>query len=194
VQELFLLAGLGNPGFRYKNTRHNIGFMVINRLLELEKVRAAKAYQGLTLLAGIEANAKSILLAKPLTYMNRSGSAIAVIARDRQIAPEKMLIIYDDIALPFGLLRLRKKGSSGGHKGMQSIIEHLQTEEIPRMRIGIGQAPDAKGLVDFVLRSFSAAEKKKLSSILDRAAQAAFSCIEQGIEKTMNLFNAPEIT
>lgn len=180
-----LVAGLGNPGREYQRTRHNVGFMVLDRLAAdaqlpwdySEKWGAAWAKT-------------NVILIKPATYMNRSGQPLAAIANFYKIAASEILVVLDDFALPLGRLRLRAQGSSGGHNGLESVFEHFGTEEIARLRIGIGAAPSA-GAVDYVLGRFFEEEKPILDAAIRRAADAVNCVIDKGLDAAMNVFNKP---
>ncbi|HEX4666816.1 MAG TPA: aminoacyl-tRNA hydrolase [Chthoniobacterales bacterium] len=178
-----LVAGLGNPGREYQRTRHNVGFMVLDRLAadaQLPWEYAEKWKAGW---------AKSdVILVKPATYMNRSGEALAAIANFYKIAAEEILVVLDDFALPLGRLRLRTQGSAGGHNGLESILEHFGTDAVPRLRIGIGSAP-TQGATDYVLSRFFEEEQPLLNSALRRAADAVKCAIDKGLIAAMNLFN-----
>jgi PTH1 family peptidyl-tRNA hydrolase len=178
-----LVAGLGNPGREYQRTRHNVGFMVLDRL---------------TADAGLPWNysekwgaawAKSdVLLVKPATFMNRSGQPISAIANFYKIAAEEILVVLDDFALPLGRLRLRAQGSSGGHNGLESVCEHFGTESIPRLRVGIGAAP-IEGATDHVLGRFFEEEQPLVDATIRRAAEAVKCAVDKGLIAAMNLFN-----
>ena len=180
-----LVAGLGNPGREYQRTRHNVGFMVLDRLAAdaqlpwdySEKWGAAWAKT-------------NVILIKPATFMNRSGQPLAAIANFYKIAASEILVVIDDLALPLGRLRLRAQGSSGGHNGLESVFEHFGTEEIARLRIGIGAAPSA-GAVDYVLGRFFEEEKPILDAAIRRAADAVNCAIDKGLFAAMNVFNKP---
>ncbi len=180
-----LVAGLGNPGREYQRTRHNVGFMVLDRLAAdarlpwdySEKWGAAWAKT-------------DVILVKPAAFMNRSGQPISAIANFYKIAPEEILIVVDDFALPLGRLRVRAKGSSGGHNGLESIFEHFGTEEVPRLRVGIGTAP-SQGAVDYVLGRFFEEEQPLLDATIKRAAEAVKCAVDKGLFAAMNLFNQP---
>jgi len=180
-----LVAGLGNPGREYQRTRHNIGFMVLDRLAvdaQLPWEFSAKWNAGW---------AKSdVILVKPATFMNRSGEAVAAIANFYKIAAEEVLVVLDDFALPLGRLRLRAQGSSGGHNGLESVFEHFGTESVPRLRIGIGAAP-AQGATDYVLGRFFEEEQPLLDATIRRAADTVKCAIDKGLIAAMNLFNQP---
>lgn len=179
-----LIVGLGNPGPEYERTRHNIGFMVLDRLAadsRLKWERSAKwgAYW---------AKGDPALLLKPMTYMNRSGAPLAAVSQFYKIAPEEILAVFDDIALPLGRLRLRLEGSTGGHNGLDSIITTLGTDKIPRLRIGIG-APPWEGAVDYVLGRFFEEEMPVVEKAVARAAEAVKWSIDKGVVSAMNTFN-----
>jgi len=179
------VVGLGNPGPQYERTRHNLGFLAVDRYLQLygEAFRPLEAEQAA--LFGSE----GVLIAKPLTYMNRSGLAVLEICERFGLSPKQLLIVYDDVALPFGVMRARAKGGSGGHHGMESIIEALGTEEIPRLRLGIGTDPLPEDLTEYVLSEFSPDEREALDGFLTRAAQAIDRFLWRDIEAVMNEFN-----
>lgn len=178
------VAGLGNPGREYERTRHNIGFLVLDELakrggfsLHLEKKWRAEI--------AVEAG---IFFCKPLTFMNLSGESIASVAAFYKILPSQMLIVLDDVALPLGRLRMRLSGSAGGHNGLQSIVEHLGTTEVPRLRVGIGAATD-KGLSDHVLGRFEREEWPLVEQTVARAVEAIETAQKSGAETAMNIFN-----
>ncbi|MBI3554282.1 MAG: aminoacyl-tRNA hydrolase [Elusimicrobia bacterium] len=177
-----LVVGLGNPGERYARTRHNVGFRFVERLAD---DAPWKDFRGL----GRFARTDALLLAEPLTFMNESGSFVQSFAAFHKIEPREILVCYDDVALALGRLKVRPSGSSGGQKGMLSIIDTLGTEEIPRLRLGIGPQPAGWDSADFVLSRFGAAEEKALPEILDRAAQAVNLVLNEGIAAAMNRFN-----
>ncbi len=184
-----LIVGLGNPGDEYTDTRHNLGFMVIDRLhRELHAPRFRTECQALVAPASLD---QAVLkLVKPQTYMNLSGNAVAALARKYDVVPEDMVIIFDDIALPFSKIRLRRKGSQGGHNGVQSIIEKLGTMNFPRLRIGIH--PLHRRVLDtsrFVLSSFTKSERAELDSILAQASEAIQTTVREGIDRAMAKFN-----
>ena len=180
---LRLLVGLGNPGREYRDTRHNVGFILLDRLAARERVdfRAEKSWQAEIARAG------DLLLCKPLTYMNLSGRAVRPLSQFYKIEPAQTLVILDDMALPLGKLRFRRHGSAGGHNGLQSIIDHAGTSAVPRLRIGIGSADhDA---VDHVLGRFALEEKAALEQSLDRALEAIDCARTHGLEAAMNAYN-----
>ncbi len=180
-----LIAGLGNPGREYQRTRHNVGFMVLDRLAADANLRwdfSSKWNAGW---------AKSdVIMVKPATFMNRSGQAVAAIANFYKIAASEVLVVLDDLALPLGRLRVRAQGSSGGHNGLESVIEHFGTEAVPRLRIGIGAAP-SHGAVDYVLGRFFEEEQPLLDATIKRAAEAVKCAVDKGPIAAMNVFNQP---
>lgn len=180
-----MIVGLGNPGRAYAHTRHNVGFDTIDILARRRGVRVVSR-QCLALVGKFESDGQDVLLVKPQTYMNDSGSAVGRLARKHGVPPENIIVVCDDIDLPLGAIRIRRKGSSGGHKGMQSIIDHLHSSEFPRIRIGIGRSGDA---IDHVLSRFSRSERAIIDETLQSAADAIEMILGQGIEAAMNAFN-----
>lgn len=180
-----LIVGLGNPGREYRDTRHNVGFMIADRLAARARVefRVEKGWQ-----AGV-AKCGDLLLTKPLTFMNLSGQSVRQLTQFYKIATEEILVILDDMALPLGKLRFRPGGSAGGHNGLQSVIDHLGTSEIPRLRIGIGAAPGAAEAVGHVLGRFALEEREALEQSLDRALSAISCAQETGLAAAMNAYN-----
>ncbi|HEV2474566.1 MAG TPA: aminoacyl-tRNA hydrolase [Chthonomonadales bacterium] len=182
-----LIVGLGNPGREYAGTRHNVGFEVIERLAERHSIpvgrRAFRSVVGSGSLAG-----RSVILARPMTFMNLSGEAVAAICRYYNIAPQNVIVILDDVALPLGKLRLRLKGSAGGHNGLSSVLERLDTTAVPRVRIGVGSA-GSRGLVDHVLSRFRSGELEIITPIYEVAADAVEYALAHGFEAAMNRFN-----
>ncbi|RMH74204.1 MAG: aminoacyl-tRNA hydrolase [Gemmatimonadetes bacterium] len=187
-----LVAGLGNVGRKYEQTRHNIGFMVVDALSQTLQC-SFRMGKGAYSIASGTYKGETLHLLKPLTYMNRSGLAVSQAMRYYDLTPQDCLIIYDDIHLPLGELRLRGKGSAGGHNGISSIIQALQTPEFPRLRVGIGQ-PEHQALTDYVLAPFSKTEQAELPQIIQVSQDAVFHYVEYGLEKTMSLFNRQHLT
>ena len=180
---LRLIVGLGNPGREYRETRHNVGFMIVDRLAARERApfRTEKSWQAEVARAG------DLLLCKPLTYMNLSGQAVRPLSQFYKLDPAQMLIVLDDMALPLGKLRLRPDGSAGGHNGLKSILEHFGTQAVPRLRVGIGAAEgEATG---HVLGRFTLEENAALAQSLDRAVEAVDCLRAHGLEAAMNAFN-----
>ncbi len=185
-----LIAGLGNPGSEYAGTRHNAGFEVVDRFLarhakmfRRRSAHAAEAWEG-----GFAGN--SLILLKPLTFMNLSGEAVAPVMRGEKLLPEEILVVYDDMDLPVGRIRLRPNGGSAGHNGMKSVIEALGTEKFPRMRIGTGMEGAGRD-PDYVLSGFDGELKKVYDGSLDRAADALELYLRRGLQAAMNLCNPP---
>lgn len=178
---LRLVVGLGNPGPKYARTRHNAGFRLLDSLGE----GPWRDFQGL----GRVARREALLLAQPLTYMNESGRFVESLARFHKLRPDELLVCFDDVALPLGRLRLRPAGSSGGQKGMQSIIECLGTSEIPRLRLGVGPQPPGVDSTDFVLGRFTREEEAALEEVLARGREAVLMAASLGLEPAMNRCN-----
>jgi PTH1 family peptidyl-tRNA hydrolase len=178
-----LLVGLGNPGREYSVTRHNVGFMVLDRLATAmgAAFRADKKWKADLAVAG------DVFLLKPKTYMNLSGESVSEIARFYKIEPARVLVVLDDMALPLGRLRIRERGSHGGHNGLRSILEHLGTHDVPRLRVGIGEAPDAA--TGHVLGRFAVDERPLVAQSLDRAVEAVRFAQENDLPSAMNRFN-----
>lgn len=186
---MYVIAGLGNPAGKYEKTRHNAGFDVIDRLADKYNIkitdRKHKALCGTGIIAG-----EKVLLVKPQTFMNLSGESIGAILNFYKIEPEtNLIVIYDDISLAPGKLRIRKKGSAGGHNGIKSIIAHVKTQEFQRIKVGVGEKPPGWDLADYVLGHFSKEERKLAEDAFDRAADAVEYMIKGETDKAMNLFN-----
>lgn len=182
------IIGLGNPGREYEETRHNIGFIIAAELAKRAgvKIRPGK---GSYYLGRANIKGKSVMLALPTTYMNRSGIAVKQVLENEELAPEEILIVMDDFELPFGQLRIRKTGSGGSHNGMSDIVERLDDQNIPRLRIGIGNPPERMDPADYVLSRFSPSERKELPDIVISAVLAIETAILDGIDAAMNEFN-----
>lgn len=188
---MYIIAGLGNPGKEYMGTRHNVGYETVDRLakrynLKMNKLKFNSVYDELSV------NGEKVVLLKPVTYMNRSGIAIAEAMSFFKVPIENLIVIYDDIDIPLGTLRIRPHGSSGTHNGMKSIIKSLGSEKFPRLRIGIGRNPDMD-LADFVLQKFSQSERDKLEPILNTVAEAVICIIEKDLDTAMQNFNIKTI-
>lgn len=191
-QPVFLLVGLGNPGREYRENRHNVGFMVLDRLAETLEVKLTRVQNKALYGSGSLGDAK-VILAKPQTYMNLSGEAVAGLSRFYKVPLDNSLIIHDDIDLPFGVLRLRPGGGSAGQKGVQSIIDRIGSQDFPRMRFGIGRPSGSKGGAGYVLKNFSRDEQKELIFIIDQAVSAARLFITDGLEAAMNRYNGTHL-
>ena len=186
-----LIVGLGNPGREYRETRHNVGFMIVDEIARRHGLSWAMApSQVPDAFVTKRYGTDPLLLAKPLTYMNRSGDAVATLARYYDIAPADLLIVIDEAALPFGKLRARPRGSAGGHNGLKSIVERLGTQEFPRLRLGVGRGDGRRDLADHVLATFEPEERTELESVIARAADAAEMFAVEDIFKVMNVYNA----
>lgn len=183
-----LVAGLGNPGPEYEQTRHNIGFHVVDRFL----ARFGSTWERSTKWDAVSAKCGEALLVKPMSFMNRSGHPLFAVAQFYKIEPQEILVVLDDFALPLGRVRIRPNGGSGGHNGLESIIAQFGTEEIPRLRLGIGAAP-GEGSIDYVLGRFFEEEKPLVRSTIDRAVDAVKCAIDNGLVSAMNTFNKPDL-
>lgn len=186
---MYVIAGLGNPTAKYEKTRHNVGFDVIDRLSEKYNIRVSdnrhKALCGTGIIEG-----EKVLLVKPQTFMNLSGESIGAILNFYKVEPEtNLIVIYDDISLEPGRLRIRKKGSAGGHNGIKNIIAHAGTQEFLRIKVGVGEKPQGWDLADYVLGRFSKEDREKVEDAFDRAVEAVSYMIKGEADKAMNLFN-----
>jgi peptidyl-tRNA hydrolase, PTH1 family len=185
---MFIIAGLGNPGREYAGTRHNVGFAAIDELADHYRIgvdcEKHKALIGKGMIEG-----EKVILAKPLTYMNRSGDSLREILSYYKLPPEQLLVIYDDIDLAVGQLRIRGKGSAGGHNGMKSIVAGVGSEAFPRIRVGIGAKPPRMDLADYVLGHFPGEELPEIRDGIEQAAEAAAMIVQGEIAEAMNHFN-----
>lgn len=186
---MYLIAGLGNPTKEYDKTRHNVGFSVIDVLADRYRIdiseKKHKALCGRGVIEG-----QKVLLLKPQTFMNLSGESIRAAADYYKIEPEEMIVIYDDISLDPGQLRIRLKGSAGGHNGIKNIIANLGTQDFPRIKVGVGAKPPRMDLADYVLSRFGAGEQKLMEEAFGEAAEAAVMMMTDGAERAMYHFNA----
>ena len=185
-----LIVGLGNPGAEYRDTRHNVGFKVADALAERWRVADQWREKFDALQIKTMRGEESVLLAKPLTFMNLSGRAVAELAGFYKIEPADVLVVVDEAALPLGRLRVRREGSAGGHNGLKSIIEHLGTQAFPRIRVGVGRGDARRDLGNHVLGRFDPDERETVSAAVLRAADASEMFLSDGIERVMNAFNA----
>lgn len=185
---MWLIVGLGNPGNEYERTRHNCGFLAIDELAERvgRQVKTSEC-QALTTKAQIR-NSEALLI-KPQTFMNLSGVSVAALAKKYEVKPERILIISDDVALPFGSLRVRQQGSAGGQNGLKSVIKELGTQNFPRLRIGIAPDHPIRNLSDFVLGEFTKTERSKLSEVISQAADAVTTILTIGMAEAMSQYN-----
>jgi PTH1 family peptidyl-tRNA hydrolase len=185
-----LIVGLGNPGREYRDTRHNVGFMVVEEIARRYALSWSQApSQVPDAFIAKRYGTDPMLLAKPLTYMNLSGSAVAALSRYYDVPVGDLLVVVDEVALPFGKLRARARGSAGGHNGLKSVVERLGTTEFARLRLGVGRGDDRRDLADHVLSIFERSERAELESFVARAADAAEMFVAEGIEKVMNRYN-----
>ena len=187
---MFVIVGLGNPGKKYENTRHNAGFIMIDALADKYGIRISekkhKALCGTGVIEGVK-----VLLVKPETYMNLSGESVGEIMNFYKLDPEEeMLVIYDDISLAPGNIRIRKKGSAGGHNGIKSLIAHTGTQNFMRIKVGVGEKPKDWDLADYVLGHFSEEDKKELDAVTKNVLEAAVLMMQGDVDKAMNDFNA----
>jgi peptidyl-tRNA hydrolase, PTH1 family len=186
-----IVLGLGNPGKQYERTRHNLGFLVLDRVAAIHRLSLARPeFQSLT--GSWKLDGEEALLVKPQTYMNRSGLAVRDLFDGAGANIKDLVVVHDDLDLPFGRLRIRSRGGSGGHQGIQSILEALGTEYFFRVRVGIGRPPPGVEAIDFVLETFSAAEAALLDGILNRGADAVAALLREGPQRTMERFNRAE--
>lgn len=189
MEDLFIVIGLGNPGTRYENTRHNVGFDTIDKLSKKHNIAVSKVKHKAVIGDGIIEGCR-VILAKPQTFMNLSGESVREIIEWYKVPIKNIIIIYDDIDLPIGKLRVRPKGSSGTHNGMRSVIYQIQSDEFPRIRIGIDKPPQGWDLANFVLSKFSSEERKNVEEAIDNAVSAVETIIKLGVDSAMNRFNA----
>jgi len=184
-----IIIGLGNPGKKYEETRHNAGFMAIDKISDKWGIPVQQAKFRALVGEGRIDGAK-VLLVKPQTYMNLSGESVGEILRFYKLTPEDILVIYDELDLPLGQLRLREKGSAGGHNGIKSLIQHLGTQEFKRIRIGISRPPQGMSVSDYVLGTFSAAERAQIEETVSLAAEASVLWLRESFVNVMNRYNA----
>lgn len=189
VRKVWLVVGLGNPGKKYQETRHNIGFQVVDYLVREEGEKWKKDWWRKAMVARLKVYGEDVIVAKPQTFMNLSGKAVAALQRAYQLPPSRVLVVCDDLDLPLGTIRLRRKGSTGGHHGLASVAAALETEEFPRLRVGIGRPPEKEEVIAYVLSPFRPEERETLREVIPRAAGALKTAVTQGLERAMNLFN-----
>ena len=189
-----LIVGLGNPGREYRDTRHNVGFLVADEIARRHQLSFGMApSQVPDAMVAKRYGATPLLLAKPLTYMNNSGDAVAALVRYYDVAIGDVLVVFDEAALPFGKLRVRARGSAGGHNGLKSIVDRLGTTEVARLRLGVGRGDPRRDLADYVLTGFESGERAELEGFIARAADAAEMFAAENIEVVMNRYN-PDAT
>ena len=184
-----IIVGLGNPGAKYAGTRHNVGFAVLDELAERHNIRIDTAKHKALIGKGI-IDGEKVILAMPQTFMNLSGESVRAIMDFYKCTVEDLIVVYDDIDLDVGKLRIRQKGSAGGHNGMKNIIQHVGSQEFVRIRVGVGKKPDHMDLADYVLSRFGAEEQKIMDEAFGEAAEAAVMMMTTGAERAMNHYNA----
>ena len=184
---MFVIVGLGNPGKKYEGTRHNMGFLTIDRIADAHQIKVDKIKHKALVGDGIISGQK-VMLVKPQTFMNSSGESVREVVDYYKVPMENLILIYDDIDLPTGALRIRMKGSSGTHNGMKSVIYQIQDDNFPRIRIGIGKS-DTIDLINYVTGRVTNEEAKILTETLDKAAEAAICIVTDGVEKAMSKYN-----
>ena len=189
MENRYLIVGLGNPGEQYARTRHNAGFRVVGRLAEHWRANWNYEKKFRARLASAQRNERRVLLCEPQTYMNSSGEAIGAVMAFYRVPLTGLLVVVDDADLPFGELRLRPGGSSGGHHGLESIEQHLSSREYARLRVGIGRQDGARAIIGYVLSRFSSTEAAVLDKVLTVASNQAETWLEAGIQKAMSQFN-----
>jgi PTH1 family peptidyl-tRNA hydrolase len=189
----FMIVGLGNPGSEYANHRHNIGFRVVQALAKAHSLTFARYKRAKAHVAEGRVGPWQVLLAKPHTFMNLSGKTVGRLSRAHEIPSERILVIYDDLDLPLGRLRLRPEGGSGGHRGMRSIIEALGTQAFPRLRVGIDRPPGSMDPADYVLEPFGEEEAALAGEAVERAVAAVECWLSEGIATAMDRFNRPDL-
>jgi PTH1 family peptidyl-tRNA hydrolase len=189
MENVFLIVGLGNPGADYKKTRHNAGFLLVEKLAARWQAEWKNERRFHARLARAEREAGQVLLCQPQTFMNASGEAVGALLKFYRLPRTRMLVVVDDADLPLGGLRLRPGGSSGGHHGLESIEQHLGSREFARLRLGIGRRDGAREITDYVLSRFDRAEAALMEQVLDRAASQAECWLDEGVQKAMNQFN-----
>ncbi len=189
MEPMHVVVGLGNPGSDYAKTRHNAGFLLVEKLAEQWKTNWASEKKFLARIAKAERSGKKVLLCEPQTFMNLSGESVSALASFYQVPLVNILVAVDDADLPFGEIRLRPGGGSGGHHGLDSVAQHLGSKEYARLRIGIGRKNDAREIAGYVLGKFDPSENNLLQKVLDRAANQIECWLGHGLQKAMNQFN-----
>ena len=187
-EQTFLLIGLGNPGREYKDTRHNVGFMLIDRIAVRLNARGMKV-QSKAIVMTSAYEERKLILTKPQTFMNLSGQSVQGLAHFYKLPFANMMILSDDLDIPFGTIRIRASGGPGGQRGLSSILEKLGTKEVPRLRLGIGRPPGRMDPAAYVLQNFSRDEMQTLSEVLDHGVEAVLAYVTHGLNKAMNEFN-----
>lgn len=184
---MYLIAGLGNPGKKYSKNRHNTGYMAVEKIAEKAGIDISRTKFSAEYGKG-QIEGENVILIKPLTYMNRSGEAIRAFADFFRIEDSEIIVIYDDIELPLGKLRIRKAGGAGTHNGMKSVVEQLGSTRFPRFRLGVG-SPEHGDTINYVLGDFSEEEKKEVDKLIEKTVLAVFKMLETDIDMAMNMYN-----
>jgi len=194
VAEPWLVVGLGNPGTEYAKNRHNVGFMIVDVIAGRTGARFGRHRKAVAQVAegrlGVGADPPRLVLAKPMTYMNLSGGPVAALRQFYKVPLEQVVVVYDELDLPYGTLRLKQSGGEGGHNGLRSVSKSLGAKDYLRVRFGIGRPPGRQDPADYVLSDFSAMERKELDFLVDRAADATEALIERGLEWSQNTYHA----
>lgn len=185
----FLIVGLGNPGRQYAANRHNLGFMAVDRFARSHDI-ALQRVQNQSIVGQGKLGNQTVVVAKPQTYMNLSGNSVSALARFYKLLPSNLLVVYDELDLPMGTIRVREKGGAGGHNGMRSIINHLG-EEFPRLRLGIGRPPGQMPAAAFVLQDFGRQDQATVDEMLDQSVKAIETFVRDGVQLTMSRYNGP---
>jgi len=188
IEPAWLVVGLGNPGRKYEQTPHNLGFLVVDRLAERNQIRVSRPESGALVGLG-RLGSVDVAVAKPQSFMNRSGGPVSELMMRYQLPPDRMLLVYDELALPWGQLRVRPKGSSGGHNGVTSVIDKLGTQDFPRLRLGVQPGHPVADGARYLLSGFSREQGRQVDELLDRGAEVVESIITEGVEKAMAMHN-----
>ena len=188
----FLIVGLGNPGRQYATNRHNLGFMAVDRFARTHDI-ALQRVQNQSIVGQGKLGNRAVVVAKPQTYMNLSGNSVSALARFYKLPPSNLLVVYDELDLPMGTIRIREKGGAGGHNGMRSIIDHLG-DEFPRLRLGIGRPPGQMPAAAFVLQDFGRQDQATVDEMLDLSVKAIETFVRDGVQLTMSRYNGPLTT
>ena len=187
MSDRFLIIGLGNPGRQYRGNRHNVGFMVVDRLAGDNGIQSSKV-QNKAIVGDGRVAGQRVILAKPQTYMNNSGDAVGPLANFYKMPPENIFVVYDEMDIPLGTIRLREKGGAGGHNGMKSIIQHIG-QDFPRMRLGVGRPPGRMEPPAYLLQDFSSEQLPIVSEMIDEAIRAIETYLQEGIQMAMSRHN-----
>ena len=194
MAEPWLVVGLGNPGTEYAKNRHNVGFMIVDLIAGRTGARFGRHRKAVAQVAegrlGVGADAPHLVLAKPMTYMNLSGGPVAALRQFYKAPLEQVIVVYDELDLPYGTLRLKQSGGEGGHNGLRSVSKSLGAKDYLRVRFGIGRPPGRQDPADYVLSDFASAERKELDFLVDRAADATEALVQRGLEWSQNTYHA----